>query len=93
MNTINQYDHCDKCEMRKICKKDRFSDEPEEKIPSCFYATRTIQDKAQQELTDAVISWIKYDMEDKLFKRTLKTITAINAAVLIFQIIKLILHL
>lgn len=90
MDNINQ---CAKCEMKKFCKKDGFADDQEEKIPSCFCATRTIQDKAQRELTDAVISWIKYDMEDKLFKRTLETITAINAAALIFQIIKLILHL
>lgn len=90
MSNINQ---CAKCEMKKFCKKDGFTDEPEEKIPPCFEATKAIQDKAQRDLAEEVINWIKYDMEDKLFKRTLETITAINAATLIFQIIKLILHL
>lgn len=93
MNAINQYDQCDKCEMRKICQKDRFSDDPEEKIPSCFDATRTIQDKAQRDLADEVINWIRYGMGEKTSDTALKVITVINAAALIFQITKLILHL
>lgn len=90
MNNINQ---CAKCEMKKFCKKDGFTDEPEEKIPPCFEATKAIQDKAQRDLADEVINWIKYGMGEKTSDTVLKVITLINAAALIFQIIKLIPHL
>ena len=90
MNNINQ---CDKCEMKKFCKKDGFTDEPEEKIPQCFETTKAIQDKAQRDLADEVINWIKYGMGEKTSDTVLKVITLINVAALIFQIIKLIPHL
>lgn len=90
MNNINQ---CAKCEMKKFCKKDGFTDEPEEKIPPCFEATKAIQDKAQRDLADEVINWIKYGMGEKTSDTVLKVITLINVAALIFQIIKLIPHL
>lgn len=89
MGDINQ---CDKCEMRKICKKDNFPDDSEEKIPPCYEATKTIQDKARRDLADEVIRWIKYDIADSLSNRTIKIITLINVAVMTFEIIKWIIH-
>lgn len=89
MNNINQ---CAKCEMKKFCKKDGFADDPEEKIPPCFEATKAIQDKAQRDLADEVIRWIRYDVADNLSNGTLKAITLINAAVMIFEAVRLILH-
>lgn len=90
MNDINQ---CAKCEMKKFCKKDSFAGDPEEKIPPCFEATKEIQDKAQRDLADEVINWIKYGMGEKTSDTVLKVITLINVAALIFQIIKMISHL
>ena len=86
MDNINQ---CAKCEMKKFCKKDSFAGDPEEKIPPCFEATKAIQDKAQRDLADEIIRWIRYDVADNLSNRTLILVTSINAALLAFEIVKL----
>ena len=56
MNDIEN--KCRECGMNKICRKDGFSDDPEKKIPECFRAAKTIQNKAQRDLADEVIMWI-----------------------------------
>ena len=90
MNDIEN--KCRECGMNKICRKDGFSDDPEKKIPECFRAAKTIQNKAQRDLADEVIMRIGYDMEDRISSRTLKIITLINTSVIVFEVVRLILH-
>lgn len=81
---------CESCRFRASCRENIWTEpEEKEKPPTCFWATEHIQDEAQKQLADRVISWIRLYTESKMINRAIGIVTVINIITAIAVIIKL----
>ena len=85
--------NCYKCDMRRICRKNNFSEVEEKDLPPCFRPTKQIRQKAQQQIADEIINWIRCDLDKTFTDTAIKIITFVNAAALIANVIGIIIRL
>lgn len=85
--------NCYICDMRKVCQKNNFTEVEERDLPPCFRATKQIRKKAQQQIADEIINWIRCDLDKTFTDTAIKIITFVNAAALIANVIGIIIRL
>ena len=85
--------NCYQCDMRRICRKNNFSEVEEKDLPPCFRPTKQIRKKAQQQISEEIINWIKCDLDKTFTDTAIKIITFVNAAALIANVIGIIIRL
>ena len=85
--------NCNQCNMQRICRKDNFSEVEEKELLPCFRPTEQIREKAQQQISEEIINWIKYDLDKTITDTAIKIITFVNAATLIANVIGIIIRL
>lgn len=85
--------NCYQCDMRRICRKNNFSEVEEQELPPCFRPTEQIRKKAQQQISEEIINWIRCDLDKTFTDTVIKIITFVNAAALIANVIGIIIRL
>lgn len=84
--------NCYQCDMRRMCRKNDFPEAEERELPLCFRATEQVQKKAQQQLGDEIINWLRCDLDKTFTDTSIKIITFVNAAALLANVIGIVIR-